>query len=104
MNSHSTEKKDAELCRQICERCADACDLLANDEAKHTAPTRTTLGMLCVDAADACRAAAAALERSSPRHPLFCALCAQICRLCAEACEARVASGDELAKTCRDGC
>lgn len=102
MSPSLTEKKDAELCRQICERCAEACELLATDEAKLHAPRYTPLGILCADAVDACRITAHSLERGSPQHPLFCALCAQVCRLCAEACETRI--DDELGKNARDGC
>ena len=101
--TNPTEKKDMQLCLEVCRRAAEACDDCASDDAHRDSAALARCRSLCLDSADICRTTAAVLERGSAQHPRFCALCAQICRECAAEC-AKHAAGHEHCQVCENAC
>ena len=95
---------DVRRCANNCTDCHVACvhtiDHCLRAGGAHAAADH--IGLL-LDCAAICAVSADAMLRNSPRHALFCAVCARVCVQCAEDCE-QLGGGDEVMKACADAC
>lgn len=89
--------RNCQACHGVCvETIAHCLDL----GGRYAAPEH--VGLL-QDCAVACASSANTMLRGSPRHGLFCGVCADVCEQCADECE-RMAAGDALMERCADVC
>ncbi|MGE5379913.1 MAG: four-helix bundle copper-binding protein [Methylocystaceae bacterium] len=82
-----TSPKDMDVCIDLCQRCARACEeCFAACLKEADVQARTMCIHHLEECADMCFLAVKLMSANSPMAKSFCAMCAQMCGSCAQEC------------------